>query len=104
MLLWCITILRYVVATLVAVFISLFLAFEYIVRVIKPQDDSPGPAIACFMLAALLASVLIPVNLGLTAEMIERKVQGRRFKWLKALLRCGLSLPIFFLGPLYSVS
>jgi hypothetical protein len=97
---WCITILRYVAVTLVAVFVSLFLAFELISRVIAPHDDSPALGIAWFMLAALLSSLITPVSLGLTAEMIERKVYGRRFKWLKALLRCGLALPIV-LGPAY---
>ena len=52
------------------------------------------------MFSALLAGLLIPVTLGVTAEIVEHRVQRRNFRWLGAFLRSLLAIPIM-LGPLY---
>jgi hypothetical protein len=81
---------------------SLVVAFLFMSVVIAPGDDSPAIGLAWFMLAVPLAALLAPVGLGFTAGMIERKSQRRRFRWLKALCRSLLGIPIV-LGPVHTV-
>jgi hypothetical protein len=94
------TILRYVLVTLAAAFSATFIALCLLVFVISPHDDSPAMGILWFMLSWLLAALLIPVSLGVTAEIVERRFQSRRFRWLRAFVRSLLAIPIM-LGPLY---
>jgi len=101
LLFWCTTILRYVLATIAAIFVSFFVAFISVAFVIAPNDDSPVLGLLWFMLAVVLAGLLVPVSLGVTGEMVERKAHGRSFRWLKALLRSLIALPIV-LGPVYT--
>jgi hypothetical protein len=97
---WCSTILRYVIATLVSAFVSILVVFCLLAFVVAPKDDSPALGIAWFMFSVLLACVLIPLGLGVTGEMIERGVQGRRFRGLGAFIRSLLAIPIM-VGPIY---
>jgi hypothetical protein len=97
---WCSTILRYVIATLVSAFVSILVVFCLLAFVIAPKDDSPALGIAWFMFSVLLACVLIPLGPGVTGEMIECGVQGRRFRGLGAFIRSLLAIPIM-VGPIY---
>jgi hypothetical protein len=99
---WCVTILRYILVTIAAVFVSVFGAALLISKVISPNDDSPALGLLLFMLAVLFTCLLIPGGLGVTAELVERKVQTRQFRWVKALQRCLLAIPAM-LGPAYAV-
>lgn len=98
---WCLAILYYLGATAVATFVSLLASFLLISRIYAPGDDSPALGLLWFMAATALAALFVPVSLGFTAEIIERKVQRRHFRWLKALVRFLLVLPAL-VGPLYS--
>ena len=56
-----------------------------------------------FLWAAIFASVTslcLPLCLGITAELIQRKVLARRFMWSKAFLRSLMAWPIVA-GPAY---
>jgi len=98
---WIITIARYLLAALVAFLMSIVLSFISIFPWAR-IDDSPGLGILWILVFILEASLLIPLSLGLTAELVERKVHARRFKWSKALSRSLLALPMV-VGPVYSV-
>lgn len=101
MLFWCVTIARYLLAAFVAIFVALVLSFVLLRVVVAAKDDSPAVGLVWFMLAVPLAGLLVPLTLGVTAEMIERKAWRRSFRWSRALFRCGLALPIVF-GPIYT--
>ncbi len=94
------TILRYALVTLAAVFSAIFIAFCLVAFVISPHDDSPAMGLLGFILSSLLAALLVPLSLGVTAEIVERRAQRRRFCWLGAFVRSLLAIPIM-LGPLY---
>lgn len=65
-------------------------------------DETPVVG-GLFWLFAFLAevSLLVPLSLALTAELVERNVQARRFSWPKARKRFLVALPIA-IGPLYT--
>jgi hypothetical protein len=94
--------LRYILVTIAAVFVSVFGAGLLISKVIAPNDDSPALGLLLFMLAVLFNCLLNPLSLGITAELVERKVQRRQFRWVKALQRSLLAIPAV-LAPAYAV-
>jgi hypothetical protein len=57
-------------------------------------DDSPGLGILWFLVFVAEASLLIPLSLGIAAEVIERRAQLRRFQWPRVFLRFLLPPPI----------
>jgi hypothetical protein len=85
---------------LAAAVVSILLVFCLLAFVIAPHDDSPALGIAWFIFSVLLAALLVPLSLGFTAELVERKAQRRPFRWLRAFLRVLLAIPIPF-GPVY---
>ena len=87
--------------TIAAIFVSLSVAFISVRFLIAPKDDSPALGLLWLMLAVVLAGLFVPFGLGVTGEMVERKAQRRRFRWVKALSRSLLALPIV-LGPVYT--
>ena len=98
---WVRTITRYVL-TAIAVFLSsIVLSFISILPFVSKDDDSPGTGILLILVIVLEASLLIPLSLAITAELIQRKIQVRRFQCSKALSRYLLSLPIT-IGPIYA--
>lgn len=98
---WCSTIIKYTLAATVAAVVSILGVFCLLAFVIAPHDDSPALGIAWFLFSPLLAALLVPLSLGFTAEIIERRVQRRSFRWLRASLRVLLSIPIMS-GPIYA--
>jgi hypothetical protein len=50
-------------------------------------DDSPGLGILWFLVFVAEASLLIPLSLGIAAEVIDRRAQLRRFQWPRVFLR-----------------
>jgi hypothetical protein len=99
---WLITIIRYVLAACAAFVLSLLVSF-LIALSFAPEGDSPGTGFLWLMVFVGVATVLVPLGLGVTAELIQRKVLTRPFEWSKALLRSLASLPIA-IGPLYAVT
>jgi MFS family permease len=97
---WLMTIVRYLVAAVVAAAVAAS-AVLGIFSLIYPKNDSPILGVLWFMLSVLLAGLFVPVSLGFTGEIIERKVQRRPFRWGKAWLRSLLAIPIMF-GPVYA--
>jgi hypothetical protein len=65
------------------------------------SDDSPFLGFIWGIIFLLEAAVLIPLSLALVAECVERKSQGRKFSWPRALARFGMAL-IIGVGPLYT--
>lgn len=63
-------------------------------------DDDLGIGFLWASIFAVVASLLLPLCLGITAEFIQRKLLARRFTWSKALLRSLMVLPIA-VGPAY---
>ncbi len=98
---WCVTIMRYVLATVAALLVSFLAAYVLMIEVLMPLADNPasGPdatdGITGFFYSAVFACLLVPITLGVTAEIIERTAQGRRFNWHKALFRSLLAVPIW---------
>src|SRR5215469_8523940 len=99
---WLITISRYVLAACAAFILSLVVSI-LITSAVAPQDDSPAVGLLWFMVFVAVATLLVPIGLGTTAELIQRKVLSRRFQWSNALVRSLASLPIL-IGPLYAVT
>jgi len=50
-------------------------------------DGSPGAGFLIILILIVWVCVLVPLSLGITAEMMERRLQGRRFQLGKALWR-----------------
>ena len=102
MLFWLFTIARYLVAVVAAFLSSIIISLLFMVLFYGRGDDSPALGILWFLSILFAASLLIPLSLGVTAEIIDRKIHARPFKWLKALWRFLLALPIS-LAPLYAI-
>jgi hypothetical protein len=98
---WLTTIARYVLSGFVAFLLSIAISFAVILPFAK--DRSPGVGFLWFMVLIPVASLLIPLSLGTTAELIQCKVLSRRFKWANALVRSLAALPIA-VGPVYAAT
>jgi len=98
---WLITTARYLLAALVAILLSVALSFFSTFPWAR-AGDSPALGFLWFFLFIAEAAILVPLCLGITAELVEQKAQERRFKWSKALSRFLLALPIV-VGPIYSL-
>jgi hypothetical protein len=98
---WLKTITRYALTAIAAFLSSIVLSFLTILPFVPKDDDAPGGGIVLILLVVFEASLLIPLSLAVTAEMIQRKIQARRFQWSKALSRYLLALPVA-IGPVYA--
>ena len=104
MLFWLITLGRYFLAALAALFFSVILSVMSTLLFARPGDDSYTEAafgFLWFLVFSAEAGLIIPLSLAITAELVERRVQVRRFKWSKALSRFLIALPIG-VGPVYA--
>jgi hypothetical protein len=86
--------------TVIAFLLAIALSFLSIMPFVPTGDDSPGLGFLWLLVFFAETSLLVPLSLGVTAELIERKVQGRSFEWLKALKRFLIAVPIAT-APLY---
>jgi hypothetical protein len=68
-----------------------------------PHGDDLGIGFLWILIFLPIASLLIPLSLGVTGELIQRKVLGYGFAWSKALLRSLIALPAA-IGPLYAAT
>lgn len=97
---WLLTITRYMLTALIVFMLAIALSFFSILPFVPAGDDSPGLGLLWLFVFFAETSLLVPLSLGTTAELIERKVQGRSFEWLRALKRFLIALPIA-IAPLY---
>jgi len=98
---WFITIVYYLLGAIAACLISIVLSFLTILPFVA-SDETPVVGGFYWLYVFLLeATLLVPVSLALTAEVVERNVQARRFSWPKACRRLLVALPIA-VGPLYT--
>jgi len=98
---WAIVTTRYLVTAVTAFLLSIVVAFVTVLPFSLHDDGSPGLGILWFMVFLVEATVIVPLSLGATAELIERKVQNRKFRWSNAFTRFVMALPIA-IGPLYA--
>jgi hypothetical protein len=96
---WLATVGRYLFSAFVALLLSLAISVLATLPFAQPNDDL-GISFLWVSIFALVASLFLPLCLGITAELIQRKVLARRFSWSKALLRSLVALPIA-VGPVY---
>jgi hypothetical protein len=76
---WCITITRYLLAALAALFSSIVISFLAIQLFIS-ADENPVVGGLSWLFALLAeGTLLVPLSLAITAELVERKVQARRY-------------------------
>ncbi len=68
---WLITIIRYVLAAFAA--LALSLVVSVLITIPFAQDDSPSIGILWFMLFVAVATLLVPLGLGTTAELSNAK-------------------------------
>jgi|HubBroStandDraft_6_1064221.scaffolds.fasta_scaffold162207_3 hypothetical protein len=89
-------------AGLASLFSSVLISFLTI-QLFIPADENPVIG-GFFWLFALLAegTLLVPLSLAITAELVEREVQSRCFSWSNALRRFLVAIPMA-IGPLYAV-
>jgi hypothetical protein len=96
---WLATVVRYLLAAFVALLLSMVISVLATLPFAQPDDDL-GIGFLWGSIFALVASLFLPLCLGITAELIQRRVLARRFAWSKALLRSLMALPIA-VGPAY---
>jgi len=99
---WFLTIVRYLLAGLAAFFLSIVISFATTITFV-PVDENPVVG-GLFWLFAFLAevSLLVPLGLAISAELIDREVQARHFSWPKAQRRFLVALPMA-IGPVYAI-
>ena len=73
------------------------------IQLFIPADENPVIG-GFFWLFTLLAegTLLVPLSLAITAELVERTVQARRYSWSKARRRFLVAVPMA-IGPVYAV-
>jgi hypothetical protein len=96
---WLTTIVRYLLTGSIACLLSIAISLAVVVPFAR--DDSPGLGFLWFLVFIAVATLLIPLSLGVTAELIQRRVLARRFEWPKAVLRSLAALPVA-VGPVYA--
>jgi hypothetical protein len=96
---WVTASLRYLLVACGAFLLSIALSFLSVL----PWDDPGTPAVGMLWGLVLWAEacLIIPVSLAITAELLDRQVHARKFRWSKALVRILLALPIG-LAPFYA--
>jgi hypothetical protein len=98
---WVKTIAFYAVAAAFAFLLSLLISFGAVRAWVGSDDDSPALGMLWILLFVGVFGLLLPLCLGLTAELVQGKILSRRFSWLRGLLRVFLALPVS-LGPVYA--
>jgi hypothetical protein len=89
---------------LAAFLLSIIVSFLTLRLFDAPGDETYSQAafgILWSFVFVVEASRIIPLSLGVTAELVERKVHGWSFRLSKALLRFLIALPIG-VAPLYA--
>ena len=97
------TVARYVITAVAVLLFSVVLSMFSVMAFVPASDGSPGDGLLWIFLFVAEAALLVPFSLGLTAELIERKAQGRDFQWLKGLKRFLIAIPIS-IGPVYALT
>jgi hypothetical protein len=96
---WVKTIALYFVTAIFAFLLSLVVSFCAVRAWAGSDDDSPALGILWILLFVGVSGLLLPLCLGLTAELVQGKILARRFSWLSGLLRVLLPMGV---GPVYA--
>ena len=99
---WAKIVIRYFVAALSALLLAFAVSVVVTLSIIHEGDDL-GSGFLLVLIFVPLACLFISASLGITAELIQRKVSLRPFAWPKALLRTVIALPIA-IGPLLNLT
>jgi uncharacterized membrane protein len=99
---WLVTIGRYVLAAFVALVLSIVISILATLPFTHPGYDL-GIGLLWALIFGATANLLLPLCLGITAELIQSKVLSRRHSWSRALLRSLMALPIA-VGPFYAAT
>lgn len=91
----------YLAAAVGGFFLSLAISL-ITMALLFPRDDSPALGMVLFGLSAIVATLLIPLSLGVVAELLQRGVSARKFQWSSAFWRVLISMPVMA-APLYSL-
>ena len=98
---WVKAVALYLVSAIFALLLSLIVAFCAVWAWAGWDDSSPALGIMMFLFFVGISGLILPVCLGLTAELLQSKVLARRFSWLRGLRRALFALPIA-VGPWYA--
>ena len=98
---WLTTALRYVVAIITALLLSIAISSAATIIFAGGSDDL-GVGFLGFLILVVIAGLTVPLFLGITAEYIQRRASVRPFVWSRALARSLMALPISA-GPIYTV-
>jgi O-antigen/teichoic acid export membrane protein len=79
---WLKLVLRSVLTAVAALSLTVVLSFVTVSLIVPHVDDSPGVGILWMFVLLIETMLLIPFSLALTAELVERKAQGRSFACL----------------------
>jgi hypothetical protein len=90
---WLATVRRYLLAAFAAVLLALVISF-LATLLFANSGDELGIGFLLAIIFASVARLCLPLSLGITAELIQRKVLARLFMWTQALLRSLMALPI----------
>ena len=102
MLFWFKTIICYVLATITVAFFAIVLSLITMFFFTSPGDDSPALGLLWILVLVIEASLLIPLGLSITAELLQRSVKTGTSYWKNALRRFVYALPIAA-GPTYFI-
>jgi hypothetical protein len=97
---WVKTVAFYIATALFGLLLSLIASYG-IVRGLAAADENPFLlGMWWSFLSVGVSSLLVPVGLGFAAELVQGKVLGCRFNWVRGLQRVLLALPMG-VGPVY---
>jgi hypothetical protein len=102
MMLWLTTAARYLLGVFAALLSSVVVSFFTVLLFSGTGDDSLAAGFALFFVFLGVGSLLVPLSLGTTGELVQCRVLVQSFSWPNALFRSLLALPIV-VGPLYAV-
>jgi hypothetical protein len=98
---WMKTVALYIATAIFGFLLSLVASLCVVRGFARPDDDSPALGMLWILLFVAASSLLVPVCLGFTAELVQDKVLVCRFNWMRGLLRVLLALPMA-VAPAYA--
>lgn len=98
---WVKTVALYIATALFGLLVSLIASVCIVRGFAAPDENSFLLGMWWSFLFAGVSSLLIPICLGFAAELVQDKVLGCRFNWMRGLQRVLLALPIG-VGPVFA--
>jgi hypothetical protein len=98
---WVKTVALYIATALFGLLLSLIASYCVVRGLAAPDENSFLLGLWWSFLSVGVSSLLVPICLGFTAELVQDKVLGCRFNWVRGLQRVLLALPMG-VGPVYA--